>query len=130
MEQKAMNLMSRIKASSEVLTDRTVKAANVATKKATTVVESTKLNLRIFDLNSEMDQLYKELGRMLYDTHCGIEVDQEEIQVKLSLIDEKREAVSEIRAKLQSLKASSQCPNCGKQCASGDVFCSGCGAQL
>ena len=129
-----MSLMSRVKVSSEALADRTVKVTNhavgVATRKATTVVESTKLNLRIFDLNSEMDQLYKELGKMLYDTHCGIEVDQEEIQVKLLLIDEKRETVSDIRSRLQSLKTSCQCPNCGKQCAAGDAFCSGCGAQL
>ncbi len=129
-----MNLMSRVKLSAEVLADRTGKVANhaagVASKKATNVVESTKLNLRIFDLNSELDQLYKELGKMLYDTHCGMEIDQEEIQVKLILIDEKCQAVSEIRNKLQSLKTSSQCPNCGKECSANDVFCSGCGAQL
>lgn len=134
MDQKVITLVNRVKSSAGMLASRTEQAANravdVASRKATDVMETTKLNLQIFDLNSEIDQLYKELGKMLYDTHIGIEADAEEMQVKLVLLDEKRDEVETIREKLKNMKAVTQCPNCGKSCEKEDVFCSGCGAQL
>ncbi|MGN1015242.1 MAG: zinc ribbon domain-containing protein [Butyricicoccus sp.] len=134
MEQKVSDFMNRMRASAEILADKTGKAANhaadVAGKKAGTMVESTKLNLQIFDLNSEIDEMYKEIGKMIYDTHLGLQADRDELEHKLALIDEKRQIVEEIRCKLQDLRTVNQCPNCGKECSRDDAFCSGCGAQL
>ena len=86
--------------------------------------------MQIFDLNTEIEILYKEIGKMVYHVHTGMEEDQDALQAKLLLIDEKLEKIEEIREKLNAAKAKTCCPNCGKECPSGAAFCSSCGAQL
>lgn len=134
MDQRVNDLFGKIRTSAENLVDRTEeaasRAADVAGRKASGVVESTKLNLKIFDLNSDMDQIYREIGKMLYDTHLGEQVDQEMVQEKLSQLDEKHEEIERLRAKLNSLKTVHKCPVCGKECKPDDAFCSECGSQL
>ncbi len=134
MDTNVNNLLEKVKVSAEMVASYTGKAAtraaDAAGKTATTVMETTKMNLQIFDLNTELEILYKEIGKIVYDVHCGIEVDQDDIQTKLDLIDEKRQKIEEIRENLNEVKSDQICPNCGKSCSKEDTFCSCCGAQL
>ncbi len=134
MEQNVRTLMSKVRSSAELIGDKTGKAyklaADNAGKKAADMLTSTKLNLKILEANSEIDQLYQEIGRMVYDAHQGIESDSEELDTKLALIDEKNGEIADLRARLRSLKAESICPNCGRECRHSDTFCRHCGAQL
>lgn len=132
MEKK--NFFEKAIVSAELLANRTgavaTKAADAAGKTATSVVGSTKLNLQIFDLNTEIEILYKEIGKMVYHVHVGQEEDQETLNAKLILIDEKLEKIEELRARLQETKTTVSCPNCGRECTRDAAFCSSCGAQL
>lgn len=134
MDQRVNDLFRRIRTSAEDLADRTEEAASrvvgAAGQKASDMVESTKLNMKIYDLNSDMDRLYREIGKMLYDTHLGEEIEQDSVQEKLVQLDEKHEEIETLRAKLSDLKTVRKCPVCGKEYKSGDVFCSECGSQL
>ena len=49
-------------------------AAGVAGKKANDLALATRINLQIFDLNTECEALYKEIGKLVYDLHRGAEV--------------------------------------------------------
>lgn len=130
MDNKVNRFLEKAKVSAELLANRTGLAANTAGKTASTVMEATRLNLQIFDLNTEIEILYKEIGKMVYAVHTGMAENQEDLQIRLELIDEKQEKIAEIREKLNQIKAKTICPNCGKECASSDTFCSDCGAQL
>lgn len=134
MENNLNSLLNRVRSSAELIGDRTGKAyknaADNAGKKAADVVASTKLNLKIFDLNAEIDQIYKEIGKMVYDIHLGVEEDEEELNHRLDLIDEKIASVESLREKIKDIKAEPVCPSCGRACKKTDTFCSGCGAQL
>ena len=77
-------------------------AAGVAGKKANDLALATRINLQIFDLNTECEALYKEIGKLVYDLHRGAEVTNEEMA----------------------------CPHCGKPCGKDDAYCSSCGAEL
>ena len=44
-------------------------AAGVAGKKANDLALATRINLQIFDLNTECEALYKEIGKLVYDLH-------------------------------------------------------------
>ena len=77
-------------------------AAGVAGKKANDLALATRINLQIFDLNTECEALYKEIGKLVYDLHRGAEV------------------TNEVTA----------CPHCGKPCGKDDAYCSSCGAEL
>ena len=37
--------------------------------------------------------LYKEIGKLVYLTHIGLDIDPKDIELKLSLIDEKLEKI-------------------------------------
>ena len=118
----------------KVLADKTgkaaVRAADSAGKKATEMAQATRLNLQIFDLNTECEVLYKEIGKIVYDIHVGIETPEEEMESRIAKVDENRARVAELKAKIADAKAGLVCPNCGKPCNKDDGFCSSCGAQL
>lgn len=128
------NFFEKAKVSAEILSARTgvtaAKAADAAGKTAVNMLNATKLNLQIFDLNTEIEILYKEIGKMVYSVHVGNEGDQNALQVKFQLIDEKLSKIRDLQEQLNAQRAEVFCPNCGKQCKKDDTFCSQCGAQL
>ena len=67
------NFFEKAKVSAEILSARTgvtaAKAADAAGKTAASVLSATKLNLQIFDLNTEVEILYKEIGKMVHSEH-------------------------------------------------------------
>lgn len=134
MDPKVRSMLEKVKVSAAIIADKTgkvaTKAADAATKMASEVVESTKLNLQVFDLNTETEILYKEIGKMVYDIHMGIEINQEDVDNKITLVDEKLAKIAELKTRLDSYKTSNKCPSCGRECDKDDTFCSGCGSQL
>lgn len=105
-------------------------AADAAGKKASEIASATKMNLQIFDLNTECDVLLREIGEIVYDIHNGLEADSAELDLKMELLDEKQEKIAQLRAQLGTLKPVITCPVCGKQCSKDDAFCAGCGNPL
>lgn len=91
---------------------------------------ATRLNLRIFDLNTECDVLFRDIGRMVYELHRGDEVTSEDMDAKLEEVDAKKEQLAELRDQLASMRSVSICPNCGRTCSREDSFCPGCGTEL
>ena len=65
-------------------------AAGVAGKKANDLALATRINLQIFDLNTECEALYKEIGKLVYDLHRGAEVTNEEMDEKMAQVDAKQ----------------------------------------
>ena len=105
-------------------------AADAAGKKATELASATRLNLQIFDLNTECEALYKEIGKMVYDLHCGTEVSNDEMDEKIAEVDAKQEKIAALREELAGMRSIVVCPHCGKTCSREDAFCSGCGGAL
>ncbi|MCX7614310.1 MAG: zinc ribbon domain-containing protein [Clostridiales bacterium] len=130
MEQKVKEVLEKVKVTASIAAGAAGKAAEAAGRKAGEVVEITKLNLQIFDLNTEIEVLYKEIGKLVYNTHIGEEVLAEELDEKLALLDEKRAMIASIKEKVAERKTVNKCPNCGKDCDKDDSFCRTCGAQL
>ena len=75
-------------------------AAGVAGKKANDLALATRINLQIFDLNTECEALYKEIGKLVYDLHRGAEVTNEEMDEKMAQVDAKQEKLAALRDKL------------------------------
>lgn len=131
MDTKVQKLLEKAK----VLADKTgkaaMRAADSAGKKASEMAQATKINLQIFDLNTECEILYKDLGRIMYDAHIGIEAPAEKTEELLHALDENRAKADELKASLHvEEKNEKTCPVCGKVCQAEDVYCSVCGAQI
>lgn len=71
MDAKLQSLLGRVKGVAD-RTGRSVgRAADAAGRKATEMAAATRLNLRIFDINTECDVLFRDIGRMVYELHRG-----------------------------------------------------------
>ncbi len=130
MDPKVQMMLEKAKIFADKTGKAAVRVADSAGKKATEMAHATKLNLQIFDLNTECEVLYKEIGKLVYGIHCGEELSEDAMDEKIAQIDENRAQVAELKARLDEGKAVADCPNCGKTCAKDAVFCPSCGAQL
>ena len=130
MDPKVREIMEKVKATAMTAAEAAGKAADTASKKAGELVGLTKLNLKIFDLNTEIEIAFKEIGRHVYLTHTGANVDSQVIEDKISSIDEKYARIAEIKSELAAKKHTVVCPNCGKECEKDDIFCRICGTSL
>ena len=116
MDTKLQSFLDKVKDTAS-RTGRSVgRAADAAGKKASEMAAATRLNLRIFDLNTECDVLFRDIGRMVYE--------------KLEEVDAKKEQLAELRDQLASMRSVSICPKCGRTCSREDSFCPGCGTEL
>ena len=81
-------------------------------------------------MNTEIELLYKEIGKLVYATHNGEDVTAEEVDEKLSLIDEKLAQIKAMKEKMAEKKADVKCPVCGRNCDKDDVYCRFCGTRF
>lgn len=130
MDAKVQSFLDKIKVMADKTSQAAGRAADAAGKKATELASATRLNLQIFDLNTECEVLYKEIGRMVYDLHRGTEISNDEMDEKIAAVDAKQEKIAALREELAGMRSVVVCPHCGKACGREDSFCSGCGGAL
>lgn len=101
-----------------------------ASARAGETIEITKLNMKIFDLNSEINQDMRKLGEIMYATHSGGVVNETELDALLCDVDDKRSEIKQYRERIRDMKKTTVCPMCGASCSRGDRFCRKCGADI
>mgnify|MGYP003303939142 CR=1 FL=1 len=107
------------------------KAYDVTAEKTGKLAKEAKLRMKINENKSDINDLYKEIGRKIYEKH----VREENIDIKSELEEEctKIDVLSaEIETCLKSileLKDKKQCEQCHAEIDSKDVFCPKCGTK-
>ena len=130
MDAKVKEVLERVKITACAASKAAENAASVATKKAGEALETTKLTLINFDLNTDIEMLYREIGRLVYLTHEGEEIDPECITDKIALIDEKFAKIEANKKQIAYRRTVAVCSECGKECKKEDAFCSACGNKF
>ena len=130
MDERVRELLERVRETAVTVGEAAGTTARYAGKCAGQMVDVAKLNMRIFDLNGEINDLLKSIGRMVYDTHRGAEPDAASLAPLLSQIDEKHEAITQLKQRIRLLKNVRSCPDCGCACGREDKFCKACGRPL
>jgi len=130
MEEKVKEVLEKVKVTACAAGRVAGNVANTASKKAEEAFESTKLILKNFDLNTDIEILYKEIGKLVYLTHVGEEIDPECINAKIEIIDEKLDQIEANKKQLAYRKTVAVCPECSKECKKEDSFCSACGYKF
>ncbi len=123
-------LINKVKASATVAGEYASKKAAQIGEKTSDAFNTGKLNVKLFDLNTDMDVIYKEIGKIIYASHAGEDTEAETLEAKLSQADEKMAEINEIKEQIAKLSASKKCPSCGKECENDAAFCSKCGASF
>ncbi len=130
MDERVKELLDRIRDTAGVAADAAADTARVAGKKAGQMVDAAKLNVQIFDLNSELNDVLRQLGQVMYDTHKGLEANGDNLSQLLGKADELNARIAELRQRVSALRQSRTCAACGAICGREDQFCRACGGKL
>ena len=126
MDDMVKELLGRIRDTAYEAAD----TARVAGKKAGQMVDVAKLNVQLFDLNSELNDTLRQLGQIMYSTHLGQITGDEEVSRLLDRADQLSERITEVKGRVADLRHTQTCPSCGASCAKDDKFCRRCGKDL
>ena len=130
MDDKVKALLERVKGTAGYAADAAADGARAAGKRAGQMVDVAKLNVQLFDLNGEYNDVLRQLGQVMYDTHKGEAADNDMVGQLLAQADEKAEKIAALKDRISDLKQAQSCPACGAPCGKGDKFCRSCGAEL
>lgn len=107
------------------------KAYDATAEKTSKIAKEAKLRMKINENKSEIKDIYKEIGKKVYEKH----VREENIDIKTELEEEctKTDVLSaEIETCLKSileLKEKKQCENCHAEIELDNTYCPKCGAK-
>ena len=127
MDDKVKELMDRIRGTASVAADACAGTARVAGKKAGQMVDVAKLNMKIFDLKTDINGLLREIGSLVYAAHQGKDPQGDRVEELLSQIDGKHQSIAACKEQIAVLKKCRECPGCGTMCGRDDKFCKRCG---
>lgn len=130
MNEKMKAIWDKICAGASRAGEFATKTAENAGEKAKDVVNASKINLKIFDLTTDIDILYKEVGKLIYAAHTNEESSTEELEARLLAIDEKMREIEDLKACLENRKNEKECEACGKKNEADSSYCSNCGEKL
>ena len=129
MDERVRELLDRVRDTAVTVGEAAGATARYAAKYAGQTVDIAKLNMKIFDLKTDVNSLLREIGQVVYDTHLGAE-DVPDVDGLLGQIDEKHRAIAELKERAAALKSCKDCPACGASCGKDDKFCKSCGNEL
>ena len=115
MDDKVKELLDKIRGTASVAADAAADTARVAGKKAGQMVDVAKLNVQLFDLNGDFNDILRRLGQVMYDTHRGQTPEGDPVTELLAEADETAAKVEEVKSRIADLRQSRSCPTCGAQ---------------
>lgn len=130
MDEKVKALLERVKGTASYAADAAADSARAAGKKAGQMVDVAKLNVQLFDLNGEYNDILRQLGQVMVDTHQGQAPEGALVTSLLNQADEKDGKIAELKGRIADLKQAQTCPACGEPCGKNDKFCRSCGGKL
>ena len=130
MDEKVRALLERVRGTASYAADAAADSARAAGKRAGQMVDVAKLNVRLFDLNGEYNDILRQLGQVMVDTRRGQAPEAALVTSLLNQADEKTAKIAELKGRIADLKQAQTCPSCGEPCGKNDKFCRSCGGKL
>ncbi len=106
-------------------------AYKITADKTGKIAKETKMKFKIGELRSQINDIYEEIGKKVYEKH----VKKEEISMKNDLeeectkIDVLSDEIESLLKQCLELKDKKQCPKCFKEIEKDAKFCPSCGAK-
>lgn len=103
--------------------------------------DEVKLNVELLRLTEEQEDVFSDIGRMLFLLHTGVVTDtvmsdagektpQQVIDSLLVNAEQLQQEMDVITGRLAVECDEKRCPECGHGCGAHDAFCAACGAKL
>ena len=103
MDEKIRDLLERIRGTAADLGETAAPAARYVGQRAGELVDTAKLNIQIFDRNSEINDLLRRMGKVMYDTHLGKEP-TDDVTELLRQADDAYAQIADLKAKVAALR--------------------------
>lgn len=106
-------------------------AYKITTDKTGKIARETKIKIKIGDLKSQINDIYEEIGKKVYEKH----IREEEISIKKELEDEcvridiLCEEINSLQKEQLELKDKRKCSKCYTEIEKEYVFCPNCGEK-
>ena len=107
-------------------------AYKVTADKTGKVAREAKLRLKIGDLKSQINDVYKEIGEVVYQKHIREEEYDisKEVEEKCTKIDVMSDEIETYLKECLELRDRRQCPSCFVEIEKDAKFCPNCGQKL
>ena len=103
-------------------------AGQSVSKKARDLSEYAKYSSTISDSETEIRNLYSEIGYKVYLAYCNNPLP--EVSPQIQRITALNKMIEDARAAQKALNDSEKCPRCGTRLRPGMLFCNNCGCKL
>lgn len=124
-----MGFMDKISDISQKVGDGVVDTYKVIADKSGRMFEGAKLKMAISDKEEELNEMYANIGRILYTSYKkGDEVDKN-IAKECKKIDKMVSEIAEIKKEYLVSKDLRECAKCGEVIPLSSAFCEKCGAK-
>lgn len=110
---------------------KATEAYKMTADKTGKIAKEAKLKLKIGELKSQINEIYKEIGEKVYEKHIREEeIDiQKDLEEQCTKIDVLSDEIDSMLQECLTLKDKKQCPNCNYQIDKEDKFCPKCGQK-
>ncbi len=130
MNETVQNIFEKAKTTAVAAGKVTGQALDNIGKKMGEQIEIIKTDKQISDSTKEIDDLYQQIGRLVYSVHLNPDGDTEEIDALLPQLDEKHTQAQALQARLDEAKQLKTCPQCDQKLQQQDSFCRYCGKAV
>lgn len=150
MDQKISQLLQDLSEAAANAADSVSAAVQSAREAVSEKYDTVKLNLELNRLEDQQEDIFSDIGRMLFLMHTGkvqdnvvtdegdktpqqvidaLLVNAEQMQQQIDAVEEKLGVELEQEEAAQPADGT-PCPSCGHVCRPDDVFCAACGGRL
>ena len=110
---------------------KATEAYKMTADKTGKIAKEAKLKLKIGELKSQINDIYKEIGEKVYEKHIREEENniKKDLEEQCTKIDVLSDEIDSMLQECLALKDKKQCPNCNYQIDKEDKFCPKCGQK-
>ena len=124
-----MEFMKKINQISKVVGKTATDTYNTVADKSGKAIEDAKLKLSIAEKEDEIDEIYKEMGKAVYESYKSGEDVGKAFTKDSKAIDKKLSEIDEMNKKILYNKSLRVCDNCKDVISLENSFCPTCGAK-
>ena len=104
-------------------------AYKITADKTGKLAKETKIKFKMSDLKSQINDIYQEIGKIVYEKHVKKEeISMNELEEQCTKIDMLSDEIEDLQKQTLELRDKKLCSNCFKEIEKNAKFCPSCGA--
>lgn len=124
-----MEFMKKIEEISKIVGSTATSTYNTVADKSGKLIEETKLKLAISDKEADIEEIYKEMGKTVYDMYKSGEDVGKVFTKECKKVDKNNTEISDMNTKILYNKGIRVCSTCGEMIPVVSTFCQNCGEK-